>query len=78
MEIIPRYLYLYKSFDNNGYWKDILVKKRLYMARPEQFNDPFEGQLFPFSTALCGQSINLAAGKGNKDILQFLNKNPEH
>lgn len=73
MEIIPRYLYLYKSFDNNSYWKDILVKKRLYMARPEQFNDPFEGQLFPFSTASCEQSINLAAGKGNKDILQFLN-----
>jgi|GEM_PF-2287877 hypothetical protein len=73
MEIIPRYLYVYKSFDDTGYWKDILINKRLYMARPEQFNDPFEGQLFPFSTSSCGQSINLAAGKGNKDVTQFLN-----
>ena len=73
MEIIPRYLYIYKSFDTDGYWKDILVNKRLYMASPEAFNDPFEGQLFPFSTATCGQSINMAAGKVNKDVAQFLN-----
>lgn len=72
MEIIPRYLYIYKSFDTNGYWKDILVNKRLYMARPRAFNDPFEGQLFPFSTATCGQSINMAAGKGNTEVTQFL------
>lgn len=72
MKIIPGYLYKYKSFDSNNYWKDILLKKRLYMARPSEFNDPFEGQLFPFGTATCGNSINLQAGQPNKDVKQFL------
>lgn len=72
MKIIPGYLYKYKSFDPNNYWKDILLKKRLYMARPSEFNDPFEGQLFPFGTATCGNSINLQAGQPNKDVKQFL------
>lgn len=73
MEIIPGYLYKYKSFDANNYWKDILLKKRLYMARPSEFNDPFEGQLFPFETGSCGNTINLNAGRANKDVKQFLN-----
>ncbi len=73
MEIIPGCLYKYKSFDANNYWKDILLKKRLYMARPSEFNDPFEGQLFPFETGSCGNTINLNAGRANKDVKQFLN-----
>ena len=73
MEIIPGYLYKYKSFDENDYWKDILLKKRLYMARPCEFNDPFEGQLFPFETGSCGYTLNLNAGRANKDVKQFLN-----
>ena len=56
MEITPGYLYKYKSFDKNNYWKD-----------------PFEGQLFPFETGSCGNTINLNAGKANKDVKQFLN-----
>lgn len=72
MEIIPGYLYKYKSFDVKNYWKDILLKKRLCMARPNEFNDPFEGQLFPFGTATCGGSIHLQAGQPNKDVKQFL------
>lgn len=73
MEIIPEYLYKYKSFDEHYYWRDILLNKRLYMATPSEFNDPFEGRLFPFSTGSCGYTINLNAGKANKDIVQFLN-----
>ena len=73
MQIIPNYLYLYKSFDDDNYWREILDKKRLYMACPNQFNDPFEGRLFPFNTGSCGNTINLSAGKANKDVGQFLN-----
>lgn len=72
MEIIPEYLYKYKSFDNNGYWYDIFEHKRLYMANPAKFNDPFEGRLFPFETGSCGNTIHINAGKANKDVAQFL------
>lgn len=35
MEIIPGYLYKYKSFDANNYWKDILLKKALVYGSPQ-------------------------------------------
>lgn len=72
MEIIPEYLYKYRTFDSEGHWKDILLNRRLYMSLASNFNDPFEGQLFPFDTGTCGNSINLIAGKANKDVAQFL------
>lgn len=52
MEIIPGYLYKYKSFDAKNYWKDILLEKRLYMARPSEFNDPLKGNYFLLKLAV--------------------------
>lgn len=72
IDIVPKYLYKYKTFDENNYWQDILLNNRLYMSPPSQFNDPFEGKLFPFDSGTCGNSINLAAGQMNKDIGQYL------
>lgn len=72
IDIVPKYLYKYKTFDENNYWQDILLNNRLYMPPPSQFNDPFEGKLFPFDSGTCGNTINLATGQMNKDVGQYL------
>lgn len=74
MITIPEYLYKYRSFDKNEYWKDIFENNRLYMASPLGFNDPFEGQLFPFTSGSAGNTINLHVGGFNRDVGQFLNE----
>jgi hypothetical protein len=40
----PRYLYKFKqiSDDNHAHLEDILLRSRLYLASPRQFNDPFD------------------------------------
>lgn len=35
-------LYKYRTFDDLGRWRDILVYNRLYFASPGQLNDPFD------------------------------------
>lgn len=66
MNFIPIYVYKFKSFD--AYWRDIFENLRLYMASPEEENDPFEGKVIPIVASTAGGSISIAAGKINGAI----------
>lgn len=45
MDKTESYLYKYRSISNFRYFVDILLKKRLYGAKYNDLNDPFEGIL---------------------------------
>lgn len=40
--MVPKYLYKYRRFDVNGYWRSLLTDQILYFSAPKDFNDPFE------------------------------------
>jgi hypothetical protein len=41
-QYIPTSLYKYKSFDQKGYWMDILEKDLSVLSNPKDFNDPYD------------------------------------
>jgi hypothetical protein len=40
----PKYLYKFRSFDKDGYYKTFLESK-LYFPSPKNFNDPFDTKI---------------------------------
>jgi hypothetical protein len=45
--IIPKSLFKYGHFDENGYYKNVFAKNAFYFSSPAKFNDPFDCRVFP-------------------------------
>lgn len=41
----PKSLFIYRAFDDNGYWKDLALNNKLHISTPYSFNDPFDCEL---------------------------------
>ncbi len=44
---IPNRIFKYRSFDNKGYFRDLLKNNELYFSSPIKFNDPFDCRVVP-------------------------------
>lgn len=71
---LPEKIYKYRTFVKKKYVEDILKKKRLYLARRKDLNDPFEGCNFNVSLGVTGQSIPKALNIHHPIIEDRLNQ----
>ena len=44
---IPNRIFKYRSFDNDGYYRDLLKNNEIYFSSPIKFNDPFDCRVVP-------------------------------
>lgn len=41
----PEYIYKFRSFDTQGYWKNLLINNEIYFPSPAKLNDPFDSRI---------------------------------
>lgn len=56
----PEKIFKYRAFNNLKYVNEIFEKKRLYLAKRKELNDPFEGCNFSVNLGVAGQGITKA------------------
>ena len=54
--IFPTKLYRYRSFD--AHWYSNIIKGKVYMGSPKNFNDPFDGNLYGYANSFYHEVAN--------------------